>query len=76
MRQVQLSILHLIGSLDPKLSLCVVPQDADTLSTAAVRWDTQKHIRFAMPFEQVKIDIFLGNLMLCYVCLVKMMGIM
>ncbi|XP_042208389.1 DNA-dependent protein kinase catalytic subunit-like [Homarus americanus] len=63
MRKVQLSILRLIGSLDPKLSMCVIPQDPDTLAAAAVRWDTLKHIKFATPFEQVKIDIFLDDIL-------------
>ncbi|XP_071521265.1 DNA-dependent protein kinase catalytic subunit-like [Panulirus ornatus] len=62
-QKVQLSILHLIGSLDPELSLCVIPQDPDSLAAAAVRWDTHKHIRFATPFEQVKIDVFLDDLL-------------
>ncbi|XP_069947778.1 DNA-dependent protein kinase catalytic subunit isoform X2 [Cherax quadricarinatus] len=63
MRRVQLAILRLIGSLDASLSVCVIPQDPDSMAAAAVRWDTLKHIKFAMPFEQLKIDIFLDDLL-------------
>lgn len=62
MQRVQASILQLIGSLDPSLSHHIIPQDPDTLAAAAVRWDTLQHLKFAMPFEKVKIDVFLGEL--------------
>lgn len=62
MQRVQASILQFIGSLDPSLSQHIIPQDPDVLAAAAVRWDTLQHLKFAMPFEQVKIDVFLGEL--------------
>lgn len=62
MQRVQASILQLIGSLDPSLSQYIIPQDPDILAAAAVRWDTLQHLKFAVPFEQVKIDVFLGEL--------------
>lgn len=67
MKKIQSSILQLIGGLDPSLGQYVIPQDPDSLAAAAVRWDCQKHIRFAVPFEQTKVDIYLGNeyLLLC-----------
>ncbi|MPC97929.1 hypothetical protein E2C01_093274 [Portunus trituberculatus] len=61
MKKIQSSILQLIGGLDPSLGQYVIPQDSDCLAAAAVRWDCQKHIRFAMPFGQAKIDVYLGN---------------
>lgn len=61
MKKVQLSILKLIGGLDPSLGQYVIPQDPDSLAAAAVRWDCQKHILFALPFGQTKIDIYLGK---------------
>ncbi|KAK4317884.1 hypothetical protein Pmani_011063 [Petrolisthes manimaculis] len=63
MQRVQASILQLIGSLDPSLSQHIIPQDPDTLAAAAVRWDILQHLKFAMPFEQVKIDVFLDDLL-------------
>ena len=70
MRKVQMAILRLVGSLDPSLSLSVIPQDPDSLAALAVRWDTIKHIKFATPFEQTKIDIKLGKYecLLSYLC--------
>uniref|UniRef100_A0A0P4W3R0 non-specific serine/threonine protein kinase n=1 Tax=Scylla olivacea TaxID=85551 RepID=A0A0P4W3R0_SCYOL len=63
MKRVQSLILQLIGGLDPSLGQYVIPQDADSLAAAAVCWDSQKHIRFAMPFGQAKIDIYLDDLL-------------
>ncbi|XP_064117191.1 DNA-dependent protein kinase catalytic subunit-like [Macrobrachium nipponense] len=63
MRKVQKLILHLVGNLDPSLSLSIIPQDPDSLAEAAVTWDTIKHVKFATPFEQTKIDIHLDGLL-------------
>ncbi|XP_050692200.1 DNA-dependent protein kinase catalytic subunit-like isoform X2 [Eriocheir sinensis] len=63
MKKVQLSILQLIGGLNPSLGQYVIPQDPDSLAAATVRWDCQKHIRFALPFNQTKIDIHLDDLL-------------
>ncbi|ROT76685.1 putative DNA-dependent protein kinase catalytic subunit-like [Penaeus vannamei] len=63
MQKIQLMILRLIGSLDPLLRLHTIPQDPDTIASAAVRWNVQKLVKFATPFEHIKIDIYLDDLL-------------
>ncbi|XP_063611240.1 DNA-dependent protein kinase catalytic subunit-like [Penaeus indicus] len=63
MQKIQLMILRLIGGLDPLLRLHTIPKDPDTIASAAVRWNIQKLVKFATPFEHIKIDIHLDDLL-------------
>lgn len=61
MRKIQLSILELLGNLDQKLCFAVVPDQDDCIAQSALAWDTEKHVKFSMPFQQIKLDIYLGK---------------
>ena len=63
MRKVQDLILDFIGGLPLNMSMDIIPQDPDTLAEAAVRWTPYKHVKFATPFRDTKIDIYLDDLL-------------
>ena len=43
------------------MNSCLVDVSAAELAQTAVAWDTEKHLRFDVPFQDIKPVIYLGT---------------
>ena len=49
------------------MNSCLVDVSPAELAKTAVAWDTEKHLRFDVPFQDIKPVIYLGR----YYCLLR-----
>ena len=51
----------LLGSLGGSVNQSLVIINSEEIGKLAVAWDTEKHLRFDVPFVDLKPSIYLGN---------------
>lgn len=59
--RMKLKVLQFLGELGGCYNQYVVNCDVEEILHAAVSWSTTQHIKFDMPFKDVKADIYLGK---------------
>jgi len=59
--QVQQRCVLLLGSLGGAVNNVLVTSNAEELAKAAMAWDREKHLKFAVPFVDIKPVIHLGK---------------
>lgn len=57
---MKLRCLHLLGALGGAVNQSLVSISADDVGKLAIAWDTEKHLRFDVPFVDLKPSIYLG----------------
>jgi hypothetical protein len=60
--QVRQRCVLILGSLGGSVNNVLVTSSAEELSKAAVAWDNVKHLKFDMPFTDIKPVIYFGKL--------------
>lgn len=62
-RKMQISILHFLGSLGGQVNAGLVEtESAATYAAKAVAWDSKEHLELALPFQDLKPTIYLGEM--------------
>ena len=61
MRKVQLSIIQLLGTLDHNVSFSIIPFHQE--NSGALAWDTVNHVQFSFPYQQIKLDVYLDEIL-------------
>ncbi len=57
---VQQRIIYLLGSFGGNINSCLVSTSAEDIARAAVAWDNEKHLKFDVPFMDIKPVIYFG----------------
>ena len=59
--QVKYRIIKYLGSLGGSLNYNLLTNAQDEITKQAISWDSQKHLKFDMPFMDMKPTIYLGE---------------
>jgi DNA-dependent protein kinase catalytic subunit len=57
-------IMKYLGSLGGSVNTAMLAHVDDDIAKTAITWDTQQHLKFDMPFVDMKPTIYLGNISL------------
>ena len=57
---MQLKVLTMIGSLSSENRKSLINPTQEELAEVALAWDTEKHLKFNLPFPDLKPTIYLG----------------
>ena len=58
---MQQQCVTLLGSLGGSVNHAMVQSEAEEVAKAAVAWDTVQHLKFDMPFMDIKPVIYFGK---------------
>lgn len=58
MENIRIRIIHFLGSLGSSVNQHLIDKAEDSNLQA---WDTEKHLKFCLPFVDIKPEIYLGN---------------
>ena len=59
---VKQKCVTLLGDLGGEVNQMLILNDQQMIAECATAWDTQQHLKFDMPFIDIKPTIYLGNL--------------
>lgn len=59
--QVKYRIIKYLGSLGGSVNYNLLANAQDEITKQAISWDSQKHLKFDMPFMDMKPTIYLGE---------------
>ena len=61
--EVRHRIVKLLGSLGGAVNQALVSNKTEDIAKVAVAWDTTKHLKFDMPFMDIKPTIYFGKIL-------------
>ena len=61
MTKLRIRILRLLGTLGGRANALLLSCGSTVDPTKAVAWDTENHLSFAVPFQDMKPNIYLGK---------------
>ena len=60
LEEVRMRCVRLLGSLGGEINVHLLTTDPEDLAKQAVSWDNNKHLKFEVPFMDVKPEIYFG----------------
>ena len=62
--KLKVRIINFLGSIGGQANIGIVSNAQTVNLRSAMAWDTEEHLSFALPFQDMKPTIYLGNIIL------------